>query len=195
MPRNKTPREGNAMKKTLLVTAALMLAAPAMAQDLSPTMAPPPANTAGPRPHRAVGITTALAVQAAMAANEYCAKLPKNYRVTTLVTDSAAVPIALISYDNGAQITQRIAYGKANTVIKYKMKSTDAVARAKTDAAFKAELAADPLIVAARPGGLPIMMGGQLVGSINVSGTPDGHDDECAQAGLDTIKDKLQLIQ
>jgi uncharacterized protein GlcG (DUF336 family) len=39
------------------------------------------------------------------------------------------------------------------------------------------------------------MMGGQLVGSINVSGTPDGHDDECAQAGLDTIKDKLQLIQ
>lgn len=187
------------MKKTLLVTAALMLAAPALtpalAQDLSPTMAPPPADTSGPRPHRAVGITSALAVQAAMAANDYCAKMPKNYHVTTLVTDVAAVPIALISYDNGAQITQRIAFGKANIVVKYKMKSTDAVARAKTDAAFKAELAADPLIVAARPGGLPIMMGGQLVGSINVSGTPDGHDDECAQAGLDTIKDKLQLIQ
>lgn len=183
------------MKKTLLVTAALMLAAPALAQDLSPTMAPPPANTAGPRPHRAVGIITAQAVQAAMAADEYCAKLPKNYRVTTLVTDSAAVPIALISYDNGAQITQRIAFGKANTVIKYKMKSTDAVARAKTDAAFKAELAADPLIIQARPGGLPIMLNGQLVGSIDVSGTPDGHDDECAQAGLDTIKDKLKLIQ
>ena len=183
------------MKKSLLVTATLLLAAPALAQDLSPTMAPPPADTTGPRPHRAAGIITAQAVQAAMAANEYCAKMPKNYRVTTLVTDSTAVPIALISYDNGAQITQRIAFGKANIVVKYKMKSSDAVKRAATDAAFKAELAANPLIVAARPGGLPIMMGDQLVGTINVSGTPDGHDDECAQAGLDTIKDKLQLIQ
>jgi uncharacterized protein GlcG (DUF336 family) len=183
------------MKKILLASAALMLAAPALAQDLSPTMAPPPADTSGPRPHRAVGITTDQAVHAAMTANEYCAKLPKNYHVTTLVTDSAAVPIALISYDNGAQITQRIAFGKANLVVKYKMKSSDAVKRTQTDAAFKSELAANPLIMAARPGGLPIMVGDQLVGSINVSGTPDGHDDECAQAGLDTIKDKLTLIQ
>ena len=81
------------MKKILLASAALMLAAPAVAQDLSPTIAPPPADTSGPRPHRAVGITTDLAVQAATAANDYCAKLPKNYRVTTLVTDSAAVPM------------------------------------------------------------------------------------------------------
>jgi uncharacterized protein GlcG (DUF336 family) len=183
------------MKKTLLASAALMLALPAFAQDLSPTMAPPPADTSGPRPHRAVGITTDLAVEAAMAANAYCAAMPKNYRVTTLVSDSTAVPIALISYDNGAQITQRIAFGKANIVVKYKMRSSDAVEKAKTDAAFKAELAANPLIVAARPGGNPIMMGDQLVGTINVSGTPDGHDDECAMAGLAKIKDKLKLIQ
>lgn len=182
------------MKKTLLGLAALIFAAPAFAQDLSPTMAPPPADTTGPRPHRAIGITTALAVEAAMAANDYCAKLPKNYRVTTLVTDSAAVPIALISNDNGAQITQRIAFGKANLVVKYKMRSLDAVERVKTDAAFKAELAANPLIVAARPGGNPIMMGDQLVGTLNVSGTPDGHDDECALAGLDKIKGRLKLI-
>ncbi|HKQ11780.1 MAG TPA: heme-binding protein [Rhizomicrobium sp.] len=185
------------MKKMLLGLAALTLAAPALAQEIAPSMAPSPslAEAQAPRPHRAVGITTDLAVEAAMAANEYCAKLPKNYRVTTLVTDSAAVPIALISYDNGAQITQRIAMGKAQLVVKYKMRSTDAVAKAKTDAAFVAELAANPLIVMARPGGNPIMMGDQLVGTINVSGTPDGHDDECAMAGLDKIKGKLKLIQ
>jgi uncharacterized protein GlcG (DUF336 family) len=51
------------------------------------------------------------------------------------------------------------------------------------------------LIVAARPGGNPILMGDQLVGTISVSGTPDGHDDECAMAGLDKIKGKLKLIQ
>ena len=183
------------MKKILLGFALLALTVPASGQDLSPTMAPPPADITGPRPHRAVGITTALAVEAAMAANDYCAKLPKNYRVTTLVTDSAAVPIALISNDNGAQITQRIAFGKSNLVVKYKMRSSDAVERVKTDAAFKAELAANPLIVAARPGGNPIMLDGQLVGTISVSGTPDGHDDECAMAGLDKIKSKLKLIQ
>jgi uncharacterized protein GlcG (DUF336 family) len=121
--------------------------------------------------------------------------MPKNYHVTTLVTDSAAVPIALISYDNGAQITQRIAMGKAQLVVKYKMRSTDAVAKAKADTAFAAELAANPLILVARPGGNPIMMGDQLVGTISVSGTPDGHDDECAMAGLAKIKDKLKLIQ
>ena len=183
------------MKKILLGFAVLALTVPAFGQDLSPTMAPPPADITGPRPHRAVGITTDLAVEAAMAANEYCAKLPKNYRVTTLVTDSTAVPIALISSDNGAQITQRIAMGKAQLVVKYKMRSSDAVERVKTDVAFKAELAANPLIVAARPGGNPILMGDQLVGTINVSGTPDGHDDECALAGLDKIKSKLKLIQ
>ena len=183
------------MKKVLLACAGLVLALPALAQDLSPTMAPPPATTTGPRPHRAVGITTDLAVEAAMAAISYCAALPKNYRTTALVTDSMAVPIALISYDNGAQITQRIAFGKANLVVKYKMRSNDAVERAKTDTAFAAELAADPLIKEARPGGNPILMDGQLVGTIEISGTPDGHDDECALAGLAKIKDRLKLIQ
>jgi glc operon protein GlcG len=188
--------------KTILLAAAVMIAAPmafnaAWAQDIAPTMASSPsaAEAGAPRPHRAVGITTDLAVEAAMAANKYCAAMPKHYAVTTLVTDSAGVPIALIGYDNAAQVTQRIAMGKAQLVVKYKMRSTDAVARAKTDDAFKAELAANPMIVAARPGGNPIMMGGQLVGTIDVSGTPDGHDDECALAGLDKIKDHLALIQ
>jgi uncharacterized protein GlcG (DUF336 family) len=183
------------MKQVLFGFAGLMLAAPALAQDLSPTMTPPPVSILGARPHRAVGITTELAVEAAMAANAYCAALPKNYRTTTLVTDSAAVPIALISNDNGAQITQRIAFGKANLVVKNKMRSADAVERVKTDVAFKAELATNPLIIEARPGGNPIMMGGELVGTLNVSGTPDGHDDECAMAGLDKIKGRLKLIQ
>jgi uncharacterized protein GlcG (DUF336 family) len=185
------------MKKILLSLAALTLAAPALAQEIAPTMAlsPNAAEAGAPRPHRAVGIATDQAVEAAMAANAYCAAMPKNYHVTTLVTDSAAVPIALISYDNGAQITQRIAMGKAQLVVKYKMRSTDAVAKAKADTAFAAELAANPMILVARPGGNPIMMGDQLVGTISVSGTPDGHDDECAMAGLAKIKDKLKLIQ
>ena len=40
---------------------------------------PSAAEAGAPRPHRAVGITTDLAVEAAMAANKYCAAMPKNY--------------------------------------------------------------------------------------------------------------------
>jgi uncharacterized protein GlcG (DUF336 family) len=182
------------MKKIL--TLALLLSAPAFAQDIAPSMGPSAtvAEQTAPRPHRAVGITTENAVEAAMAANAYCAALPKNYRVTTLVTDTAGFPIALISYDNAAAITQRIAMGKAQLVLKYKMKSIDAVAKAKTDTAFAAELAANPLILVARPGGLPILSHGEIVGALAVSGTPDGHDDECAEAGLKKIEGHLSLI-
>jgi uncharacterized protein GlcG (DUF336 family) len=185
-----------------LAAAGLFAAGAAFAQTPpdnppKPTMAPSPTpaeSAAKPRPHRATGITYQLAAEAAETAVAHCAALPKNYRVTALVTDSAAVPIALVTGNDGAAITQRIAMGKSQLVIKYKMPSTQAVAKAKTDAAFKAELAANPLIVAARPGGLPIMLDGKLVGSISVSGTPDGHDDECAKAGLDKISSRLKTF-
>jgi uncharacterized protein GlcG (DUF336 family) len=160
-------------------------------------MAPSPSNAetaARPRPDRAKGVPYDLAIEAAQSAVAACAAMPKNYRVTALVTDSVAVPIALVSGDDAAAITQRIAMGKAQLVVKYNMSSSDAVAKAKTDPAFVAELAANPLIVAARPGGLPIMLGGNLIGTIDVSGTPDGHDDDCAKAGLDKIQGRLKTF-
>jgi uncharacterized protein GlcG (DUF336 family) len=45
-------------------------------------------------------------------------------------------------------------------------------------------------------GGLPIVVGGETIGAIGVSGaagTPIGHQDEvCAQAGLDKILSRLK---
>ncbi len=46
--------------------------------------------------------------------------------------------------------------------------------------------------VAAFPGGLPIMTSdGQHIGGIGVSGATGDQDEECAQAGLDAVKDML----
>jgi uncharacterized protein GlcG (DUF336 family) len=43
-------------------------------------------------------------------------------------------------------------------------------------------------------GGLPIQAGGQLLGAVGVSGAPSGKtDEECAQAGMDTIIDDLEM--
>jgi uncharacterized protein GlcG (DUF336 family) len=48
--------------------------------------------------------------------------------------------------------------------------------------------------VVALGGGLPIEAAGSLVGSIGVSGAPGGVEDEvCAKAGIDAIRDELDL--
>ena len=54
---------------------------PPLPRMIAPTMAPSPTadETDAPRPQRAVGIPTALAVEAALAANAYCAAMPKKY--------------------------------------------------------------------------------------------------------------------
>jgi uncharacterized protein GlcG (DUF336 family) len=66
-------------------------------------------------------------------------------------------------------------------------------AKAGTDAAFMAQVVADPLIGTPRQGSIPIMVGGELVGAFAVSGAPGGDKDEvCAKAGLAKIQDRLQ---
>jgi len=43
-------------------------------------------------------------------------------------------------------------------------------------------------------GGVPIQVGGALVGAVGVSGAPSGEtDEECAQAGIDAVLDDLEM--
>ena len=56
-----------------------------------------------------------------------------------------------------------------------------------------AGLAALPNIVALA-GGLVIEAGGSVLGAVGVAGAPGGDkDEECARAGLDAIRDKLDF--
>lgn len=182
------------MKKMLLAAAAVCLAAPAMAQsNPAPTIAsaPSPAEMKLPRPARAPGISTKLAVEAADAANATC--LSHGYKTTSLITDSAGVPIAMISNDGAAAITQRIAMSKAQAVLKYHMTSGEVAAKAKTDPALEAQIKADPLIETARQGAIPIDANGKMVGIFAVSGSPGGDKDEvCARAALAKIQSQIK---
>ena len=157
-----------------------------------PTIALSPSNdeARAPRPARARGISVALAIEGGQSAIATC--LGNGYKVTALIVDSAGVPIAMISGDGAAAVTQRIAMGKAQTVLKYKMTSGEAAAKANADAAFMAQLSADPLVGPPRQGAIPIMVGGQMIGAFAVSGAPGGDKDEpCAIAGLAKIQDRL----
>lgn len=185
------------MKKLLLTSAALLLAMPALAQaqaaNPAPTIAPPPSadEMRLPRPARAKGIPTALAIEGAVEANHVC--LGNTYKTTAMIADSAGVPIVMISNDGAAAITQRIAMSKVQAVLKYHMTSGEVAAKAAEDAAFRAEVAANPLIGTARQGAVPIMAGSEMVGVFAVSGAPGGDRDEvCARAGIAKIQDRVE---
>ena len=95
----------------------------------------------------------------------------------------------VISDDGAAAITQRIAMSKVQAVLKYQMTSGEVAAKAAADPAFKAEVAANPMIDTARQGAVPIMAGTDMVGVFAVSGAPGGDKDEvCAKAGLAKIQ-------
>jgi uncharacterized protein GlcG (DUF336 family) len=164
--------------KKILIAAALLATAPALAQPI-PTILPNPTQAEGtaPRPDRARGIPTALAIEAAQVSNATCQT--NGTIVTTVVTDSDGTPIVVISNDGAKAITQRIAEGKAMIALAVKGPSNGA----------KADAALGP----ARPGGFPIMAGNTVVGAIAASGSPSGQADEvCVKAGLARIQDRIK---
>ena len=169
--------------KKILIAAAVLVATPVLAQPII-TIQPNPTQAEGtaPRPKRERGISTALAVEAAMTSNSTCQT--NGTLVTTIVVDSVGEPIAMISNDGAATITQRIAMGKAQYSITTKLPSVEGSKAA-------------PEVIAklgpARPGGVPIMVGGDVVGAIAASGSPTGQADEvCVRAGLAKIQDRLK---
>lgn len=168
------------MKTPLFAAALLLCGAPALAQTILPN--PTNDEARAPRPARARGISSALAVEAAQTANATC--LAAGNKTTTIVADTEGVPIAMVSDDGAAAITQRIAMGKAMIALKTKGASADG---AKADPAIMAPLGV------ARPGAFPIMAGSDLVAVIAVSGSPTGQADEvCAKAGIAKIQDRVK---
>lgn len=182
---------GNVMKSFWMITAAavFLCGGPVIAQTILPN--PTAAEASAPRPPRARGIDAGLAVAAAQAAIATCKQ--EGYKVTALVVDSAGVPIAMISGNGAAAITQRIAMGKANISLKTKMSSAQAAKKARSDHDFRSMLIGDPNLGIPRPGAILIREDGRIIGALAVSGSPSGYTDQgCARAGLATIESRLK---
>lgn len=177
------------MKRTLvLIGLSLAAAGTASAQSFAPS--PNDAEARAPRPARAEGIPSALALEAAQVAVGACAA--GGLKTTALVVDSAGAPIALLSADGAAQITHRIASGKAMTAVKLGIPSGEARTKARADAALMASLTNDPTLGPPRPGAYPIKVGGKTLGALAVSGAPTGEQDEpCAKVAVALIEGRL----
>jgi uncharacterized protein GlcG (DUF336 family) len=86
-----------------------------------------------------------------------------------------------------APITVPISRQKAFTAVNFHAATSALGSRADTPVGRL-----DGLVMSA--GGLPIQIGGALVGGVGVSGAPSGEtDEECAQAGIDQVKDDLEM--
>jgi uncharacterized protein GlcG (DUF336 family) len=126
-----------------------------------------------------------VAHQAVRAAVESCKK--DGYRVSVSVVDRAGVLRTMERADGAGPHTVESSRKKAYTAASVRRPTTelaDLMNKVPTLQALR-DMHDQILILG---GGLPIEIGGEVVGGIGVGGAPGAHlDDACAQAGLDAI--------
>jgi len=135
-------------------------------------------------PREAV-LPLAMATKAATAAQEKCRQ--DGYRVSVAVVDRAGVLKVLMRGDGAGPHSTDSSTKKAYTAASLRRPTGElAEMVAKTPAAQGLQYMNDNILILG--GGLPIEIGGEVVGGIGVGGAPGGHlDAACAQVGLDSI--------
>ncbi|HXV68440.1 MAG TPA: heme-binding protein [Nitrospira sp.] len=127
----------------------------------------------------------AIADKAVHAALEACKK--DGYRVSVSVVDRAGVLRAMGRADGAGPHTVDSSRKKAYTASSLRRPTTELaelIAKVPTLQALS-DINEEILMLG---GGLPIEIGGEVVGGIGVGGAPGAHlDDACAQDGLDVV--------
>ncbi len=130
-----------------------------------------------------LSMETALSIaQGAVAA---CRK--QGIQIGVSVVDRDGTVQAQLRDTIAAPITVSISRQKAYTAVNFNAATSALGSRADTPIGR-----IDGLVMSA--GGIPIQVGGALVGAVGVSGAPSGKtDEECAQAGIDKVIDDLEM--
>ncbi|HKN85581.1 MAG TPA: heme-binding protein [Nitrospiraceae bacterium] len=163
-------------KTNALIMAAMLAGALSLATDNT--------GTAEELPREAV-LPLALANKAASAALEKCKQ--DGYRVSVAVVDRAGLIRTLLRGDGAGPHTTDSSTKKAYTAASLRRPTSElAEMIAKVPALQSLRDMNEKILMLG--GGLPIEIGGEVVGGIGVGGAPGAHlDDACAQAGLDSI--------
>jgi uncharacterized protein GlcG (DUF336 family) len=145
---------------------------------------PYPVLAAEELPKEAV-LPIGLAGKAIQASLESCNK--DGYRVSVSVVDRAGVLRAMARADGAGPHTVDSSRKKAYTAVSFRRPTTElAELINKVPTLQSLREMNDQILILG--GGLPIEIGGEIVGGIGVGGAPGAHlDDACAQAGLDAI--------
>ena len=134
-------------------------------------------------------ISLALARDAAEAALQYCTG--KGWKVSVTVVDRAGHLKMQLRADGAGPHTLDSSRRKAYTAASMREGTSKMLEISqKTPAAATLPMIDGLLLLG---GGLPIKTGDEVIGAIGIGGAPGGHlDDECAEAGIARIRDRLQ---
>jgi uncharacterized protein GlcG (DUF336 family) len=136
--------------------------------------------------HKDLSLATALTI--AQTALDKCTS--EGYGCSVVVVDRAGETIVALKGDTASPHTMENARRKAYTAMTFKIPTTEYAKRYADNNPVVHQQVTLPNIIAI-PGGLPIKVGGEVVGGAGVSGTP-GVDEPCVQAGLDKVADQLK---
>jgi uncharacterized protein GlcG (DUF336 family) len=114
----------------------------------------------------------------------------KNYAVSAVVVDRAGEVIVAMRADNAGPHTMENARRKAYTALSFRTPTSEYAKRYADNNPVVRQQVTLPSIIAI-PGGLPVKVGGDVIGGVGVSGSP-GVDEPCVQAGLDKVADQLK---
>jgi len=130
-------------------------------------------------------MTLETAQKIAQGAVDACRK--KGIQIGVTVVDRDGIPQVLLRDTIAAQITVPISKGKAYAAAMFNVASSELGDRAN------GPIGRTPGLVMSA-GGIPVQVGGSLLGAVGVSGAPSGETDhECAQAGIDAVQDDLEM--
>ena len=135
-------------------------------------------------------LTPEVALEAAQAAMKKCRD--NGFQIAVAVVDRFGQPQVMLRDRFAGLPASDTAIRKAYTALSFRAATSD-LAQSIRSGQLDAGLAQLPH-VAMLAGGVTIETGGALLGGIGVSGAPGGDkDEECARAGLDAIRDKLDF--
>ncbi len=131
-----------------------------------------------------------VAIEAAQAAMKKCRD--NGFQIAVAVVDRFGQPQVMLRDRFAGLPAPDTAVSKAYTALSFRAATSD-LAKSIRSGQLDSGLARLPH-VAMLAGGLTIETGGTLLGGIGVSGAPGGDkDEECAKAGLDAIRDKIDF--
>jgi uncharacterized protein GlcG (DUF336 family) len=131
-----------------------------------------------------------VALEAAQAALKKCRD--NGYQIAVAVVDRFGQPQVMLRDRFAGLPAPDTAVSKAYTALSFRA-ATSELSKSIRSGQLDAGLARLPH-VAMLAGGLVIETGGTLLGGIGVAGAPGGDkDEECARAGLDAIRDKIDF--
>jgi uncharacterized protein GlcG (DUF336 family) len=111
----------------------------------------------------------------------------KGVQAGVTVVDRDGTPQVMLRDTLAPPITEPISKGKAVTAVNFSARTSALAQRADTP------VGRFPGLVMS-PGGIPIEVGGAIVGGVGVSGAPDGKtDEECAVMGAKPVIEDLEL--